>query len=135
MLRQLQHWWLDYAYLYQREPISPSLAFAGPFTLSETLWPPGQGTQCQVGTTVLGYTAARTGNTVSGWYRGTGVHCRSDREHSVRLVPRWYWGTLPPGQGTQCQVGTVVLGRHALGSETLKFRIQILTMIAMTQCL
>ena len=26
-------------------------------------------------------------------------------------------------------------GRHALGSETLKFRIQILTMIAMTQCL
>ncbi|KAF0298202.1 Peroxisomal carnitine O-octanoyltransferase [Amphibalanus amphitrite] len=43
----LQHWWLDYAYLYQREPIAPSLAFAGPFTISETLWPPGEGTQCQ----------------------------------------------------------------------------------------
>ena len=45
---QLQQWWLDYAYLYQREPITPSLAFAGPFTLTETLCPPGEGTQCQV---------------------------------------------------------------------------------------
>ncbi|XP_037088880.1 peroxisomal carnitine O-octanoyltransferase-like [Pollicipes pollicipes] len=41
------HWWNDYAYLYQREPITPSLAFAGPFTLTDSLWPPGPGTQCK----------------------------------------------------------------------------------------